>query len=154
MMHLNPQSTAENVWDVLSNAAIEWTLDERGSTYVTSFAFPFWLDVLPDDEGFSFYTYCPVREGVAELEFLRFVNDCNQRLPMVQFSASKCGGRFQAHYSLYKPEGLHQRSFLFAMRRFNEIFMSVLKDEDNHVTALNCDVEELPLRQDIAAILH
>lgn len=42
-MHLNPSTMAENVWEVLSNAAIDWEIDGRGSTYVTSLAFPFWL---------------------------------------------------------------------------------------------------------------
>lgn len=153
-MHLNPSTMAENVWEVLSNAAIDWEIDGRGSTYVTSLAFPFWLDVLPDDEGFSFYTYCTVREGIGELELLRFVNNCNHKLPMVQFCASKCGKRVQAHYSLYKPDGLHQRGFLFAVRRFSEIFLSAVKAEDNFVTVLDCDAEDECPRQSVTQVIH
>ena len=142
------------MWEVLSNAAIDWEIDERSSTYVTSLAFPFWLDVLADDEGFSFYTYCSVRESVGALELLQFVNDCNHRLPMVQFCVSKCKKRVQAHYSLYQPDGLHQRGFLFAMRRFSEIFLSVVKADDNFVTVFDCDAEEDCLRQSVTQVIH
>jgi len=154
VMHLNPSSMAENVWEVLSNAAIDWEIDDRGSTYVTSLAFPFWLDVLTGDEGFSFYTYCPLRDGVGELELLRFVNDCNHRMPLVQFSASKCGRRLEAPYSLYKPDDLHQRGFLFAMRRFSDILLSVVKAEDNFITVLDCDADEVSPRERLTQIVH
>jgi len=85
---------------------------------------------------------------------LRFANECNLALPMIQFSASKCGQRFQAHYSLYKPEGFHQRSFLFAARRFAEIFMKALQDEENHVTGMDYDPEEYAPSPHIPAMVH
>lgn len=153
-MELIPGAMSDRVWEVLSDAAIDWKIDDNGSTYVTSLDFPFWLDVLGGGEGFYFYTYCSVREGVEEAELLRFVNDCNLGLPMLQFSASKCGRRFQAHYSLYKPEGLHQRSFLFAARRFAEIFMKVLEDEDNFVTGTDFEPVEPELSSRPPAMVH
>lgn len=87
-MQLIPGAMGDTVWDVLSNAAIDWKIDDNGSAYVTSLDFPFWFDVLGGDEGFYFYTYCSVREGGGEAELLRSVNDCNLGLPMLQFSAS------------------------------------------------------------------
>lgn len=153
-MQLIPVAMGDKVWDVLSDAAIDWKIDDNGSTYVTSLDFPFWLDVLAGDEGFYFHTYCSVREGVGEAELLRFVNDCNLALPMVQFSASKCGRRLQAHHSLYKPEGLHQRSFLFAARRFAEIFMKVLGDEDNYVIGTDFEPVEPDMSSRPWAMVH
>jgi hypothetical protein len=153
-MQLVPKSMTENVWEALSDAAIDWRIDVDGSTYVTSLDFPFWLDFLAEDEGFYFYTYCTVRESVGEAELLRFANECNLALPMIQFSASKCCQRFQAHYSLFKLEGIHQRSLLFAARRFAEIFMKVLQDEDNHVTGMDCDPEEFASSPQIPVVVH
>lgn len=153
-MHLNRSSMAENRWEVPSNAAIDWAIDDRGSTCVTSLSFPFWLDVLAGKEGFSFYTYCPVREEVGKLELLRIMNDCNHRMPMVHFSASKCGRRPEAHYSLHKPDDLHRRDFLFAMRRFSDILLSAVKAEDNFMTVLYCDAEEVSPRENITQIGH
>lgn len=153
-MQLIPGAMGDTVWGVLSNAAIDWKIDDNGSAYVTSLDFPFWFDVLGGDEGFYFYTYCSVREGGGEAELLRSVNDCNLGLPMLQFSASKCGRRFQAHYSLYKPEGLHQRSFLFAAHRTAEIFMEVLGDEDNYVTGTDFEPVEPELSSRLWATIH
>lgn len=153
-MQLIPGAMGDTVWDVLSNAAIDWKIDDNDSTYVTSLDFPLWLDVLGGDEGFSFHTYCPVREGVGEAELLRFVNYCNLALPMVRFSASKCGRRLQARYSLHKPEGLHQRSFPFAARRFAEIFMKVLGDEDDYVTGTDFEPVEPDMSSRLWATAH
>lgn len=49
-MQLIPGAMSDRVWEVLSDAAIDWKIDDNGSTYVTSLDFPFWLDVLGGGE--------------------------------------------------------------------------------------------------------
>lgn len=153
-MQLIPGAMGNTVWDVLSNAAIDWKIDDNDSTYVTSLDFPLWLDVLGGDEGFYFHAHCTAREGVGEAELLSLVNYCNLALPMGRFSASKCGRRLQARYSLYKPEGLHQRSFLFAAHRTAEIFTEVLGDEDNYVTGTDFEPVEPDMSSRPWAMVH
>lgn len=87
-MQLIPGAMGDTVWDALSDAVIDWKIDDNDSTCVTSLDFPLWLDVLGGDEGFYFHAHCTAREGVGEAELLRSVNDCNLGLPMLQFSAS------------------------------------------------------------------
>lgn len=42
----------------------------------------------------------------------------------------------------YIGEALQQRSFVFNVRRFADVFMKALKVEDNHVAGLNLEPEE------------
>ena len=136
-IELIPGAMRDKVWGVICDAVIDWKIDDNGSTCATSRRSPFWLDASAGDEGFYFYTYCSLRQSVGEAELFRFVADRNLALPMVEFSASKCGRGFRAHYWFCKPEGLRKRNSLFAGRRFAEIFVKPLEYEGDHVAGMD-----------------
>lgn len=115
--------------EFLSDAAIDWRYHDDGSIYVTSLEFNFWIETLPDSQGYQFLTYWPFCSTVKEYEALSFVNECNLTLPMVQFSLELSQMRLYGHYALYLPAEIDRRMLVMAARRFAAIFASVMDSD-------------------------
>ena len=136
--------------EFLSDAAIDWRCHDDGSIYVTSLDFNFWIEALPDDQGYQFLTYWPFCDSAKEREALSFVNECNLTLPMVQFSLEHSQMRLYGHYALYLPAEIDRRMFVMAARRFSAIFASVMESDGAYLLA----TEIQPNSSKVVAILY
>ena len=127
--------------EFLSDAAIDWRYHDDGSIYVTSLEFNFWIETLPEGQGYQFLTYWPFCDRAKEREALCFTNECNQTLPMVQFSLEHSQMRLYGHYALYLPAEIDRRMFVMAARRFSTIFASVTESEGAYLLAYEFDLK-------------
>jgi hypothetical protein len=130
--------------EFLSDAAIDWRYNDDGSIYVTSLDFNFWIETLPEGQGYQFLTYWPFCDRAKEREALSFVNECNQTLPMVQFSLEPSQMRLYGHYALYLPSEIDRRTFVMTARRFAAIFASVIESDGAYMLAY--EIEQKPAR--------
>ena len=130
--------------EFLSDAAIDWRTHNDSSIYVTSLEFNFWIETLPESQGYQFQTYWPFCSSEKEHEALSFANECNQTLPMVQFSLEHSQMRLYGHYALYLPATIDRRMFVMAARRFSAIFASVMEGERAYL--LSYEIEPKPAR--------
>ena len=128
--------------EFLSDAAIDWRYHDDGSIYVTSLDFNFWIETLPQNQGYQFLTYWPFCDRAKEREALSIVNDSNQTLPMVQFSLEQSQMRLYGHYGLYLPPKIDRRIFVMAARRFAAIFASVMQSDGAYLLA--CEMKQTP----------
>lgn len=126
----------------LSDAAIDWRYHDDGSIYVTSLDFNFWIETLPESQGYQFLTYWPFCDRAKEREALCFTNECNLTLPMVQFSLEHSQMRLYGHYAQYVSADIDRRMFVMAARRFAAIFASVMESELAYLLAY--EIEQKP----------
>jgi hypothetical protein len=121
--------------EFLSDAAIDWRYHDNGSIYVTSLDFNFWIEALPDSQGYQFQTYWPFCDSAKEHEALSFANECNLTLQMVQFSFEPSKVRLYGHYALYLSADIERRLFVMTARRFAAIFASIMDSERAYLLA-------------------
>jgi hypothetical protein len=121
--------------EFLSDAAIDWRHHDDGSIYVTSLEFNFWIETLPESQGYQFLTYWPFCDSAKEREGLAFTNECNLTLPMVQFSLEHNQMRLCGHYALYQPAEIERRMLVMSARRFAAIFASVMESDGAYLLA-------------------
>lgn len=129
------------IGEFLSDAAIDWRYHDNGSIYVTSLDFNFWIETLPENQGYQFHTYWPFCDSAKEREALSFANECNLALPMVQFSLEHSQMRLYGHYALYVPAEIDRRMFVMAARRFAAIFATVIESDGAYLLAYEIDVK-------------
>jgi len=120
--------TYDSISSIMHNAAIDHHFDPDGQIYVTGLPFNFWIDVNCERGWLTLFTHCRFVEDIAEIEALRCVNACNERLILLQFFVSDDLGCLQANQIVSFREGLDRIELLRKLRAFADIYETALAD--------------------------
>jgi hypothetical protein len=111
-------------------AAIDYTVEEGGNIYVTTFLFNFWISIDEDRKFLRFYSYWPVAIDTPEDRLYQFVNACNDSMILLQFSVTEDRQRFYGHYMMSYRDGVIRSQVLRMARLFSELFHRAVEHED------------------------
>jgi hypothetical protein len=120
----------ETIRSAFDDAAIDYTAEEDGKIYVTAFPFNFWISIDEDRKFLRFYSYWPVAIDTPEDRLHRFVNECNDAIILLQFSATEDRQRFYGFYMMYYRDGVIRSHVLRVARMFSELFHRAVEHED------------------------
>lgn len=141
---------------LLDEAAIDHSVEEGGCIYVTSSPFNFWISIDEDRKFLRFYSYWPVAIDTPEDRLLRFVNECNDSIILLQFSVTEDRQRFYGFYMMYYRDGVIRSQLLRIARLFSELFHRAVEHEDTE-DLLGVETLDLPLSKaepSVGRVIH
>ena len=101
-----PKVSLPTIASLLDHAGIDYIPNDDDSLYVTGFKFNFWVRLDHDSQYLIYWTYADVNLDAGDVPLLRFVNDCNDDLVLVQFSYDDETHRFKGTYIISFKDGL------------------------------------------------
>ena len=121
---------------LLNGAAIETTLDDdENSLYAKKGGIDFGVYVKFDQEKnkLRLFTYLQCKEGLSAEALQSFVSLLNNDYILVKFTFTQYedGKSFiNGEYDIYFTFGLHSENFVYSIKKFAEIFISAIREED------------------------
>ena len=133
--------TLEQITEALDAAHIAFDVRDAEEIYVTGYAFPTFWRVDAERDLLVFSTYLDVMPGAGADELLAFVNACNLKFILVQFSYHPEMRRIFGHYVLTMAGGASIQQVIASGKLFASIFLDAAEEAvDNHFARPVCEL--------------
>ena len=120
--------TLEQITAALDAAHIAYDVRDAEEIYVTGYSFPTFWRVDAERDLLVFSTYLDVMPGASADELLAFVNACNLKFILVQFSYHPDMRRLIGHYVLTRVEGVSIDQAIASGKLFAAIFQDCAEE--------------------------